>query len=205
MTKELIDPILKAFQKTGVTDTFLQKAILANMMKECGLIPKEENLNYCRTANTRIRSIFGRRVSGLSEDELSRVKCNIMEFAELIYGSGNNIGRGMGNTQPGDGWKFRGRGYIQLTGRSNYKFYGDLCGVDLIDDPDILVRDRETSAIISIRFVLQGLRGRTTFTSQTEADRAVTQVIGGNGLNLNTGYGAELLKKVNEFSLKIST
>jgi putative chitinase len=41
----------------------------------------------------------------------------------------------LGNTQPGDGKRFKGRGPIQLTGRSNYKTYGDILGVDLIADP----------------------------------------------------------------------
>lgn len=42
----------------------------------------------------------------------------------------------LGNTQPGDGYLFRGRGYCQLTGRGNYKRMGDALGVDLIGDPD---------------------------------------------------------------------
>jgi hypothetical protein len=41
----------------------------------------------------------------------------------------------LGNTQTGDGRRFKGRGPIQLTGRANYKRYGDLLGVDLISDP----------------------------------------------------------------------
>ena len=42
----------------------------------------------------------------------------------------------LGNTQPGDGPRFKGRGLIQLTGRTNYKQYGDLLGLDLIASPD---------------------------------------------------------------------
>jgi predicted chitinase len=203
MTNKLMQPILDAFVAHNVTNAFLQKAILANIQKECGLIPKEENLNYCGTSNTRIRSIFGKRVSSLSEEDLSRIKCNIQEFTELIYGFGNSIGRSMGNTEPGDGWKYRGRGYIQLTGKANYKTYGDMCGFDLIKNPELLVTDPNVSALISVKFILVGLHGNVKFTNQADADRAVTQVIGGKGLNLNAGYGAELLAKVNEFSSKI--
>ena len=43
----------------------------------------------------------------------------------------------LGNTQPGDGPRFRGRGYVQLTGRSNYKQIGDQIGSDLIGNPEL--------------------------------------------------------------------
>ncbi len=43
----------------------------------------------------------------------------------------------LGNTRPGDGKRFKGRGPIQITGRANYKKYGGLLGVDLIDQPEL--------------------------------------------------------------------
>jgi len=200
MDTKLLQPILDAFVTCKIEDKFLQKAILANMKKECGLIPKEENLNYSKTSNDRIRKIFGTRASRLTDEQLTNVKKFPQDFAELVYGKGNLIGSQMGNTEIGDGWKYRGRGYIQLTGKNNYKFFGDLVGIDLINNPDILVNDRFTSAVIAISFVKYGLKDNLTFTDQASANKAVTQVIGGRGLNLTQGYGKELLSIVNKYA-----
>lgn len=60
----------------------------------------------------------------------------------LEYASGEAYeGRaGLGNTQPGDGPRYKGRGYIQLTGRANYAAYSRRLGVDLVANPDLLLR-----------------------------------------------------------------
>lgn len=52
------------------------------------------------------------------------------------YDPGTKIGKDLGNTQPGDGARFKGRGFVQLTGRSNYTAIGKQIGVDLVASPD---------------------------------------------------------------------
>jgi putative chitinase len=46
--------------------------------------------------------------------------------------------RDLGNTQAGDGYKYRGRGYIQLTGRSNYEQFAKFSGLDVVNNPDLV-------------------------------------------------------------------
>ena len=60
--------------------------------------------------------------------------------------------RSLGNTQPGDGERFRGRGFIQLTGRANYADMGRKLGFDLVRDPD-LASDPQTAAKIFAQYM----------------------------------------------------
>lgn len=63
-------------------------------------------------------------------------------FFRMYDPKGNrpDTARRLGNTENGDGARFRGRGYVQLTGRRNYKRAGDEIGVDLIADPELAKR-----------------------------------------------------------------
>lgn len=54
-----------------------------------------------------------------------------------INGRRPHVARDLGNTQPGDGIKFKGRGYVQITGRRNYTVFADRLGVDLVGSPDL--------------------------------------------------------------------
>jgi putative chitinase len=115
---------------------------LAQMGHESGdFKTTTENLNYRTTALT---AMFGNRISAADaakhgRNDATGQKANQEAIANCIYG-GDWGRKNLGNTQTGDGWKFRGRGLTQVTGRSNYTacskaLYGDLV---LVDDPGIL-------------------------------------------------------------------
>lgn len=54
-----------------------------------------------------------------------------------IDGGRPRIALGLGNTAPGDGVRFAGRGYVQLTGRTTYDKVGERLGLDLVEQPDL--------------------------------------------------------------------
>jgi putative chitinase len=64
-----------------------------------------------------------------------------------IQGQNPRLAKQLGNTLPGDGAKYAGRGYVQLTGRANYKRAGDKLNVDLINGPD-LAMSKDIAALI---------------------------------------------------------
>lgn len=74
--------------------------------------------------------------------------------AQRRYEPPSTLATRLGNTQAGDGKRFKGRGPIQITGRFNYKKYGDLLGVDLTSQPDL-------AATPAIAFATAGLYWKT--------------------------------------------
>lgn len=166
-------------------------------MKESGGISQSEDLYY--KSVSRIREVFGKRVSNLSNDILETFVRNPQKLANFVYGNQTVIGKSMGNINPEDGYKYRGRGLIQLTGKNNYKFYSNKLGIDLVSHPE-LANNAAVAKKIAVEFVKTGLKNKKIPETQKETNRLVTQIIGGNGLNLDKGYGAELLAKVNSYN-----
>lgn len=92
-----------------------------------GLRYLAENLNY---SAERLCAVWPKRFP--NADRARPYAHDPEKLANYVY-----AGR-MGNTEPGDGWKYFGRGLIQITGRSNYALMQELTGLQTLDDPDLL-------------------------------------------------------------------
>lgn len=125
-----IKDIIKVAKKQGVTNKYTIAAILAIVSKESGFVPSGE-ASYAGTSAQRIRKIFGSRFKGYSDAEIDVIKKNPTRFFDIIYG-----GR-YGNAS-NEGFKYRGRGFNQITFKGNYEVYAKETGLDFIKDPDLL-------------------------------------------------------------------
>ncbi len=135
----------------GITSPFTHAAVLAVVSKESGFIPKSENMNY--TTAESVSKVFGIPLANAG----AYVK-NPKALGDYAYGPVKKptLGNGVG-----EGYLYRGRGYNQLTGKANYKKYGDLVGVNLIANPDKL-NDPKVAADVAIEFFKNGIKSLAT-------------------------------------------
>lgn len=109
--------------------------------ESCGFSKLEEDLRY---TGTTLMRLFASRVKNINNANII-ARGGPQAVANCIY-----QGR-MGNTAPGDGYKYRGRGFIQLTGKDNYARYARISGIDILENPDRLFNPEDAS-VISISF-----------------------------------------------------
>jgi hypothetical protein len=96
-----------------------------------------------------------------------------------LYDPPTQIARALGNTQKGDGAKFKGRGFVQLTGRSNYQRIGTQVGSDLTGNPD-LCNDPRTAGRILAQFLKNSEQAIRTALKNNDLAKARKLVNGGS-------------------------
>jgi predicted chitinase len=144
--------MLDEMNRQNVSDPTTRAAIMAQAAKETGgFMYLSENLGYGASG---LRKIF-KRLKGASDEQLNAaVKGGAAAIGELVYGGSKDSPsyqfgvKNLGNTEPGDGAKFRGRGFFQLTGRANYKRAGAL------ESPEKLI-NMDDAAKTAVDFALR--------------------------------------------------
>jgi putative chitinase len=130
------EPLTNTFSKFEIDTPNRQAAFIGQCGHESNNFRTlEENLNYSANALMRVWP------SRFPDNDVAEKYANKPEkIANKVYS-----GR-MGNTEDGDGWKYHGRGLIQLTGKDNYTRCGEALGIDLVNNPDLLLEPEFAAA-----------------------------------------------------------
>jgi putative chitinase len=159
--------------------------------------PSKEKLGVVmpQAVPKRIDSYFEPLVAGMKKHKITTPLRMAHFIAQLAHESGSfryaeELADGhayegrtdLGNTHPGDGPKFKGRGLIQLTGRANYAAYSKATGVDYLAKPGLVASDAFTAVDVACWF--WKTRDLNTFADQDDV-RAITRRINGgfNGID----------------------
>lgn len=141
INEKWLEPLNNAFIKYHVTDINEKAMFLAQTTHESNNYKRlEESFNY---KPKRLFEVFRKRVGTL---ENAKKLCNegAKAIADFVYG-----GR-LGNAKD-EGYKYRGRGIIQLTGKNNYEYYGKKINIDLVNNPN-LAKEPDTAIEIALLF-----------------------------------------------------
>jgi putative chitinase len=126
------EPLQETFEKYQINTPKRQACFIGQCMHESGGFKfLRENLNYSAKA---LMNTWPSRFP--DADTAEKFERNPEKIANKVYS-----GR-MGNTEDGDGAKYIGRGLIQLTGKDNYKAFGEAIGEDLVSNPQLVEEPR---------------------------------------------------------------
>lgn len=137
--EEIIKCAGKEFTLFGMDDPLVICHFMAQISHESGNGKiRRESLRY---SASRIMEVFGvgNHSARVTEAQAKLLAYNEKALAERVYGLGNpKKAKELGNTEPGDGFKYRGNGFLQLTGRASHRIIGQMIDVDLENNPDAL-------------------------------------------------------------------
>lgn len=214
---ENIAALEDAMDRHGITNEFARKAILGVVSKESPNLASE--IDYSSTSNERIREVFGERVASLSDSQLNSLKANPTAFWDRVYGPTDPTGKGAkyGNTEPGDGERYRGRGFNGITFKSNYKNLQSVFNkigklktdttVNIVDNPELL-EEPDIAAEFAILYYIDSFkRMGKDVNKYNDLESAVTDYVratAGWGSDITTGVKAQGFAKALDYAQSIS-
>ena len=131
----LVDPFNETFQRFGIVTPAQQASWIGQCGHECGNFRiMEENLNYRAPTLLKLFPKTPKRQWGFTPEEAAAYEKQPVRISNRIYGNR------MGNRDEasGDGFRFRGSGFLQLTGHSNFYHAGQALGVDFVMQPELV-------------------------------------------------------------------
>jgi len=179
-----VDVLNSAMDRFGINTANRAAAFLAQVAHESGEFKVlEENLNY---SAQRLTQVWPKRFPTL--EKAQEYEKNPQKLANYIYA--DRLGNG--NEASGDGWKFRGRGLIQLTGRTNYTQTGKALGTDLASNPDPVKQPQYASLTAAYFWKSNGLNELADTPTNEKFTEITKRINGGTvGLEEREAYWAK--------------
>jgi putative chitinase len=167
----------QAMEEASINTPLRQAAFIAQVAHESmGLTRFVENLNYSAEG---LLKVFGRH---FDEGEVEQFARQPEKIANRVYA--NRLGNG--DEDSGDGWRYRGRGFIQVTGKDNYREAGKSLNQDLVDKPE-LAEGLEVGAQVAAWYWTS--RDLNSYADRGQFDTITKRINGGlNGLNERRAY-----------------
>jgi putative chitinase len=182
------DSVLEQIPETARKFEISNKLRLAHFLAQCGHESAgfrfvTENLNY---SADRLKVIFPKYFPGNMADAYAR---NPEKIGSRVYA--NRMGNG--DEASGDGFRYRGRGYIQLTGKDNYTSFARFIGEDVVANPD-LVATKYPLASAAFYFAMRRLWSKCDKGSDEAVVTEVTKIVNGGTIGL-----ADRISHFNEY------
>ncbi|MAK61665.1 MAG: hypothetical protein CMK09_11855 [Ponticaulis sp.] len=172
------DAVLK---ENGINTALRLAHFLGQGLIETGFLRyAEENLNYSAEALGRVWP---------SHFPTAAIQQEYARKPEKIANRAYADRMGNGDEASGDGWKYRGRGFIQLTGRNNYERYAEASGVDIVDNPDLLSQDLQASIAVAAAFFR--VNNLLQYADENNASAVSRGVNRGNPLSSKAAHGED--------------
>lgn len=135
--------VLKTLKEDGFTDE-AAAGVMGVVGGESGFKTFKET-GYGTTSNSRIRAIFGARVSKYTDAELDALKKSDENFFNVVYG-------GQHGNAPDEGYKYVGRGFNGITFKGNYKAAENCTGIGFVSNPELMEDPKNAAKALSCYF-----------------------------------------------------
>jgi predicted chitinase/N-acetyl-anhydromuramyl-L-alanine amidase AmpD len=161
-SRQNLELLYESLKKSGITNKFTQAGILAVCAKESGFTLRAE-YDYSTTGIARIRQIFG--MKDFTDRQIDRLKKDPEEWFDYLYGgkyensTANRKFKTIDKTLPrSEGYKYRGRGFNQVTFKTLYKQllpFAD--GKDIVKNPDLMLEPKVAASVL-VGFFLKNFK-----------------------------------------------
>jgi predicted chitinase len=201
-TGNVLSDVEAELDRQGITNPFVRKSILAKTGQEAGSSYRSTEIPFKNTSNDIIRLRLP-QLQSMSDEELNSLKQDKEAFFNRAYGYKGNT---LGNNQPGEGWKYRGRGLTGITGKVNYQRVDDALGLkgELVKNPDLLL-DPEIDRKAAVWYYKSAGAGNVKFDNQDDANKWAIHMAGGKSYAPGTKLGNLALDDLNKRTAIIAT